>query len=82
MLDWRWHKNKNLKISGNQHQGTGIDDDTVITSGRSKIRQAEKESPRGCYENSSKDKDKLVIDAALNTAPATEAHRAVADVVK
>ena len=53
-----------------------------MESGRAKIIQAQKETLRGHYETPSKDKAKLVIDTALNTAPTTEAHRSVATELK
>ena len=65
------------KLSGNQHQGPGIDGNRVIKSSREKIRQAQKETPLGRYDTASKYKAKLVIDAALNNAPTTEVHRSV-----
>ena len=59
-----------------------IDDERVVKSGRAKIRQTQKETPCGCYDTPSKDKAKLVVEAALNTTPTTEAHRDVATVSK
>ena len=70
------------KLSGNQHQGPGIDGKRVIKSSREKIRQAQKETPLGRYDTASKYKAKLVIDAALNNAPTTEVHRSVVAAIK
>ena len=38
------------KRSGNQNQGLGIDGERVVKPGREKIRQVQKETPRGRYE--------------------------------
>ena len=54
----------------------------MVKYGRSKIRQSQKEPPRGFYDTPSKYKAKLVVDTTLNTTPTTEAHRAVAAVIK
>ena len=75
------YKEKN-KRSGNQNQGLGIDGERVVKSGRAKIRQAQKKTPRICYDTPSKDESKLVIYASLNTTPTTEYHRVVIDVMK
>ena len=54
----------------------------MVKSGRAKIRQAQKETPRGRYDTILKDKAKLVIYATLNTTLTTKDHKAVAAVTK
>ena len=54
----------------------------MVKSGREKIRKAQKETPCVSYDTPPKDKAKLFIDAALNTTPTTEVHRAVAAITK
>ena len=66
----------------NQDQGPGIDGERVVKSGRAKIRQAQKETPRRRYDTILKDKAKLVIYATLNTTLTTKDHKAVATVTK
>ena len=70
------------KQSGNQHQGTFIDGERVVKSVRAKIIKAQKETHRSCYNTPSKDRAKPVIENALDSTPTTEAHRAVAAVMK
>ena len=60
----------------------GIDGERVIKPVRSKIIQAQKETPCACYYTPSKDKSKPVIYATLNITPTTKAHRAVVAVMK
>ena len=70
------------KLIGHQHQGPWIDGDRVVKSGGANIIQAQKETPCVCYYNLSKEKSKLVVDAALKTTHTTEDHRAVTVVIK
>ena len=75
------YKSKN-KPSDNRDQGPGIDGDRVVKSGGANIIQAQKETPCVCYYNLSKEKSKLVVDAALKTTHTTEDHRAVTVLIK